>query len=310
MSLLRHLPRIAALLVAVLTAGVALTWALDHVIPWPYSNYLAVIMVGLIATEIFKRQPRQRALRAFRIYLHVRARGADESAARERLLSRLYRDQEVRRKVAREIEPRWTGPSEKERVVGGVAALLEREGRRLAPDELPRAYDRERDRFSIPGWEALPSEFVDAVRGPLTDHEWQQLQGLVERYALFKQKFFRSPTSLAQEPAAGVTDFARLLHSMGNHLGKDEPGDGERAYRVSLRLRPQDNLAHAGLALLLERTGRTREAAREAGVALDVLDAYARRAADSVPTAEDIWPFKSPEALRKELQRAAGTEPR
>ena len=112
--------------------------------------------------------------------------------------------------------------------------------------------------------------------------------------------------SLLREGAAmlkaAVADFARLLQSAGNRIGKDAPGDAERAYRLSLRLRPDRNLAHAGLALLLDQTGRAGEAAREAALALGVLDDYAQVAGQGPAPAEDIWPFRSPVELRAKLE--------
>ena len=80
-------------------------------------------------------------------------------------------------------------------------------------------------------------------------------------------------------------------------------GDAERAYRLSLRMRPEGNLAHAGLALLLASTGRDAEAGREAKTALEVLDSYARDASARTPSTEDISPFKSPTSLREALTR-------
>jgi hypothetical protein len=74
--------------------------------------------------------------------------------------------------------------------------------------------------------------------------------------------------------------------------------------RLSLRLRPDDNLAHARLALLLDRTGRNREAAGEARTALTVLDGYTRQAARDPPV-EGISPFRSPIKLREALERVA-----
>ena len=53
----------------------------------------------------------------------------------------------------------------------------------------------------------------------------------------------------------------------------------------------------------MAETGRTREAAREAELALGVLDALARRASERAPTTEDIHPFKSPARLREALER-------
>jgi len=127
-----------------------------------------------------------------------------------------------------------------------------------------------------------------------------QLDALAERYRLFHQRFFRQPSALAIDPGVSIIDFARLLASVANHTAKEAPGDAERAYRLSLKLRPDENLAHGGLALLLAETGRTREAAREAALALGVLDAFAQRARDR---AEDIYPFKSPVRLREALER-------
>jgi hypothetical protein len=288
----------------VLVVVVALTWALEHVMPAPYSGYLAAVVVGLIVIQVVKRQPGQRARRAFRIYLKARWRGVDEAAARQRLIARFA----AAPAAGREVEAAWTGPSERDRVLSGVAVLLDRAAAALGPGGLRSAYDRERDRFPIPGWEALPPEFVDEIRGRLGDQEREQLDALVTTYRIFEQRFFRSPSSLAADTGASRVDFARLLHSLGNRVGPDEPGSAERAYRLSLRLRPEDNLAHAGLALLLERTGRTREAATEARTALAVLDAYARRPHDAPAPVEDISPFKAVASLRSELERVAGTD--
>jgi hypothetical protein len=300
----RRLARLLGVGVVVFAAVVALTWALEHVVPAPYSGYLAAVVIGLVVIQIVKRQPLQRARRAFRIYLKARSRGADEAAARARLIARLAPAQSGRR----DVDAAWTGPSERDRVLAGVAALLDRAATALGPDGLRAAHDRERDRFPIPGWEALPPEFVGEVRGRLGDHERGQLDALVATYRILDQRFFRNPSSLAVDSAASAVDFARLLHSLGNRVGQENPGDAERAYRLSLRLRPEQNLAHAGLALLLERTGRTREGASEARVALGVLDDYARRPDDAPAPVEDISPFKAVTSLRNELERLAGVE--
>jgi hypothetical protein len=283
---------------------VALTWLLERLVPPPYSGFLAVSLVGLVATEILRRQPRQRALRMFYVYLRARERGADELAARVRLLERFCPDPARRLRVAAEVEARWVGPSERDRAIEGVTALLAHERRPADPETTGGAYDRARDRFAIPGWEALPEEFVSELRQRLDAREWSQLDTLARKYRFFQQRFFRNPTALRADPAASATDFARLLHSAGNRLAKEESGDAERAYRLSLRLRPDGNLAHAGLALLLADTGRTREAGREAEIGLAVLEVYAAAAAERRdPTPEDISPFRSPAALREALER-------
>ncbi|HWC04742.1 MAG TPA: hypothetical protein VHF87_18480 [Methylomirabilota bacterium] len=307
MSFARRLLRIAALAFAFAAVVAGLTWALERVMPPSFSGFLALVLVGLAVTEFLKRQPRQRALRMFRLYLHARERGADEPSARARLLARLCRDPEQRQRLEREIEAAWTGASEKERAVGGIALLLAREKRPIEPALLSDPYDRARDQFTIGGWDALPLEFTQAIRSQLERSELQRLDELVERHRLFQQKFFKRPTSLGLDPARGVVEFARLLQSLGNHLAHETPGDAERAYRLSLRLRPDENLAHAGLALLLDRTGRTREAGQEAKIGLEVLDGYAARAAERNPTTEDISPFRSPASLREALERVAAS---
>jgi hypothetical protein len=286
-------------------AVVALTWTLEHVMPPPYSGYLALVVVAFVVTELIRRQPGQRAERMFRLYCRARERGADEVAARQRLVRRLYRSGHGYQHVTPGVEVAWTGATEKDRVSAGVALLLAREGKTLDLATLGAAWDRVRDRFTIPGWEALPREFVDSLRGRLDVEALGQLSALIEKYGLFRQRFFRQPSALGVDPAASVVDFTRLLTSLANHAERDEPGDAERAYRISLRLRPEANLAHAGLSLLLEKTGRSREAAREARVALDVLDAYAREAGVRSPTTEDIYPFKTPVSLREALSRLA-----
>jgi hypothetical protein len=286
-------------------AVVALTWAIEHVVPPPFSLLLALVLVGLAVTQLIKRQPAERAGRMFRLYFRARERGADERTARERLVGRLHRDTAVRERLARAIETRWTGPAEKDRAMAGIGYLLAHEGRSLSGDLLAAAHDRARDRFTIPGWEALPVEFVTAVRARLDPPQMEQLDRLAEDYRLFHQRFFRAPASLAVDPAGSVADFARLLASLGNRLRADHPGDAERAYRLSLRLRADENLAHAGLALVLEQTGRTREAAGEARAALGVLDALAAGAATRTPRTEDISPFATPKSLREALERVA-----
>jgi hypothetical protein len=290
-------------------AVVIVTWLLEQAIPPPYSGYLALVVVGLVAIQILKSRPLQRAERLFRLYLRARARGASEAEARARLLARLHRRGEARGRADADLGPSWTGRSERERAIGGVGALLARQGVRIDTSTLALAWNRSRDRFTIPGWEAQPPEFVDAIRGRLEEREQRQLDALVEEYRLFQQRFFRAPSALAADPGAGVEDFARLLGSLGNRVATDRPGDAERAYRLSLRLRPERSLAHAGLALLLARTGRTREAAREARAALDVLDDFARRAGAEAPATEDIFPFRSPLKLREALERVAGGGP-
>lgn len=297
--------RLVGLAALGLAAVVGLTWALEHVIPAPFSGFLALAVVGVAGTEIVKRQPRHRAERMLRIYLHARERGADEADARRQLMAKLHAAPATRQLVAAAVEAKWTGESEKARVVAGVAALLDGEGRRLAEDAVGAVYDRTRDRFKIPGWEALPAEFVTGLRSRLDERALADLDRLTRTYRLFEQKFFGSPSSLGADPPAAIADFARLLTSVGNRIAKDHPGDAERAYRLSLSLRPEPNLAHAGLAILLADTGRSREAEREARLALDVLDAHARRTGDDPPAVEDIFPFRSPAKLREALERLA-----
>jgi hypothetical protein len=298
----RALARGIAVGLALLAAVVAVTWVLEQVMPPPYSGYSALVIVGLVAVQLYKRQPFQRAQRLFRIYLAARAGGASESEARGQLLGRLVAGAELHQ-ATQDVEAAWTGRWEKDRVLGGAGALLARQGVTLEAVTLSAAYNRVRDRFTISGWESLPGEFVDAVLERLDARQRQQLEALTERYRLFQQRFFRNPTSLGADPAASLEDFARLLHSAGNRLTKDEPGDAERAYRLSLCLRPERNLAHAGLALLLKQTGRTREAGEEARKALTVLDEYARHAPDGAATTEDISPFRSAVKLREALER-------
>jgi hypothetical protein len=306
-SFARRLLRIAALAFAFAAVVAGLTWVLERVMPPPYSGLMALILVGLAVTEVVKRQPRQRALRIFRLYLRARERGADEATARARLLGRLVRDPDRRQSLARAMDAGWTGASEKDRVLGGFAPLLARAGRALDAASLADAYDQARDQFTIGGWDALPPEFTRAVRGSFEGSDLQELDALVERHRLFQQKFFKRPSSLGVDPGRSTTDFARLLHSLGNHLAKDVADDAERAYRLSIRLRPDENLAHAGLALLLARTGRTGEAGQEAKVGLQVLDGYAARASERAATTEDISPFRSPAALREALERVAAS---
>jgi hypothetical protein len=298
-----RLARILSVAAAGALAVVLLTWVLEHLMPAPFSGYFALVVMGLVATELIRRQPRHRAERMFRLYCRARERGADESAARQRVLRRLCRSAMARGRLGPRVEAAWTGATEKDRVIAGVAVLLTGEGKTLDPAALASAWDRVRDRFTIPGWEALPKEFVESLRARLPAGDLSQLDALAERYRLFHQRFFRQPSALAVDPAASVVDFARLLASVANHTAKEAPGDAERAYRLSLKLRPAENLAHAGLALLLAETGRTREAAREAALALGVLDAFAQRASDRAPATEDIYPFKSPAPLREALER-------
>ncbi len=298
MSALPRRARWLVLVLAGIAAVVILTWLLEHAIPPPFSGYLAVVLVGLAAIQLYKRRPRQQAFALFHAYLKARARGADEAAARARLLARAG-GSEAGAGTA------WEGPSEKARVVGAVGRLLGARGQVLDEDALGREYDRARDRFMIPGWEALPPEFVEAVLGRLDEDERRRLDALIDRYRLFQQRFFQNASSLAADPAASRRDFARLLASLGNRIRKEAPGDAERAYRLSLRLSPDRNLAHAGLALLLDQTGRARDARQEARIALEVLDDYARQAAQEPPSMEDIYPFRTPPALREALGRVA-----
>lgn len=292
--------RILGIALAGAVGVVALTWVLEHVMTPPYSGYLALCLVGLAVTTILKRRPAERAARWLRIYFRARTRG-DEATARERLLARVQGSSQLRHQV----EAAWQGESEKARVLAGVSALLTGGGQRLESAALNATYDRVRDSFTITGWSALPGEFVREVWSRLGDRDRQQLDALADKHRLFQQRFFQRPSSLGADPEASVQDLARLLASVGNHIGKDEPGDAERAYRLSIRLRPHENLAHAGLALLLEQTGRSGDAAIEARTALQVLDAFASRSSERAPTTEDIYPFKSATSLRDALQRVS-----
>ncbi|HEX7786782.1 MAG TPA: hypothetical protein VF653_11235 [Methylomirabilota bacterium] len=285
--------RLALIALGAVGAVLALGWVLGHVMPPPYSGYLAFVVVGFVATQLYKRRPAERARRLFRVYLRARQRGADEEGARRQLVERGHDG----------TAPVWAGASERDRLIAAVAALLAGRGVTLERPALATAFERERDRFTIPGWTLLPPGFVEAVRGPLDERERGHLDTLMERYAVFRQRFFARPSTLGVDPGASVVDFARLLHSMGNRLTAEHGGDAERAYRLSLRMRPEGNLAHAGLALLLASTGRDAEAGREAKTALEVLDSYARDASARTPSTEDISPFKSPTSLREALTR-------
>jgi hypothetical protein len=298
-----RLLRPALLVAAGIAAVIVVTWGLEHVVPPPYSGYLALVVVGLVATEIVKRQPRQRARRMFRLYLGARKRGADEASARAQLVSRLHRRAARRQRAAGTLSAGWVGDWEHERALSGITRLLTDEGKHLDAASLEAAWNVERDRVTILGWGALPRAFVEELRRRLDEQERERLDRLVEQYALLSQRFFNRVSALTEDPAAGVADFARLLQSVGNRIAKDAPGDAERAYQLSLRLRPERNLAHAGLALLLDQTGRTRDAIREAALALQVLDDYAHAAAQEAPATEDIWPFRSPVKLREALER-------
>jgi len=166
------------------TAVVALTWALEHVMPAPYSGYLALVVVGFVVTELIRRRPPQRAERMFRLYCRARERGVDEVRARERLLGRLHRGAKGRQRIRSQVEAAWVGATEKDRVSAAVAVLLAAEGRTLDPAALAGAWDRTRDRFTIPGWEALPREFVESLRSRLPasecvgDQQWQRDGGI------------------------------------------------------------------------------------------------------------------------------------
>jgi hypothetical protein len=296
--------RILGIALAGAAAVVALTWVLQRVMPPPYSGYLALSIVGLTVTTILKRRPAERAARWFRRYYRARARG-DERMARERLLAPLRRRPQLRA----EIEAAWRGTSEEERVLAGVRALLAACGQSIEPPAFRAAYDGVRDRFPVTSWSMLPDAFVREVRRCLEERDQHHLDALTDKYRLFQQRFFRRPSSLGADPGSGVQEFARLLASLGNHIAKDEPGDAERAYRLSLRLHPDENLAHAGLALLFERTGRNRDALIEAHEGLQVLDTFAARASERPPSTEDIYPFTSPKSLREALLRVTGGSP-
>jgi hypothetical protein len=305
MTTLLRVVRPALHVLAGLIAVIALGWALGHLMPPPFSGYLALILVALAAIQLYKSRPEQHAARFFRLYLRARERGAGEEEARRLLLTCGGSPRAGRAAIGR-AEAAWVGSSERDRLVAEVGILLEHRGRAIEPAALAAAYDRERDRFTIPGWALLPTEFVQEMLGRLDGPERRQLDALMERYSMFKQRFFSRPSSLGVDPAAAASDFARLLHSMGNRLLKEQPGDAERAYRLSLRLRPVRNLAHAGLALLLAETGRGAEASREAQAALEVLEEYAQRAAETqMPSTEDISPFRSPVSLRQALEQIA-----
>jgi hypothetical protein len=309
MTTFLRLARPTLLALGGLIAVVVLGWALGHLMPPPFSGYLALILVALTATQIYKSRPAQRAGQLFRFYLRAREHGAGEDEARRRLLAR-HHDRGGRPAGAGDVEAAWVGPSERDRLVAGVGALLANRGSMIDPALLAAAYGRERDRLTIPGWALLPPEFVQEVRGRLAERERSQLDALMDRYVVFKQRFFTRPSLLGADPGASATDFARLLHSMGNRLAKEQPGDAERAYRLSLRVRPERNLAHAGLALLLADTGRDDEASRQARTALQVLDAYAQHTAEAqTPSTEDISPFRSPLSLRQALERLLAPDP-
>jgi hypothetical protein len=309
MATLLRLARPALLVLGGLTAVVALGWTLGYLMPPPFSGYLALVVVALLATQVYKSRPPQRAGQLFRLYLRARERGSGEEDARRQFLARL-RHPDPPGDTAGEVDAAWAGSSEGDRLVAGVGALLARRGSPIDRAVLATVYGRERDRFTIPGWTLLPAAFVREVLGRLDERERRQLDALMERYGVFKQRFFARPSSLDADPGAAATDFGRLLHSMGNRLAKEQPDDAERAYRLSLRVRPEGNLAHGGLALLLAGSGRVAEARQEAGTALEVLDGYARRAADTErPSTEDISPFRAPDGLRRALEQLLAPGP-
>lgn len=120
-------------------------------------------------------------------------------------------------------------------------------------------------------WGDLPSPFVVALKSRL-GQEFAQLDHLVRRFSIFRQRLFRSRAFREAPVEEQIASLAILLGSLGNQEAQLKRLDvAEWALYLSLRLKEDGNPAHLGLANLLYIRGDLVGARRHAIRGLDAI---------------------------------------
>ncbi len=141
-------------------------------------------------------------------------------------------------------------------------------------------------------WNKLPTTVVAEIKRRLGDDGFYKLDALALKYNIFKQRFFEGMDSLKGDIVLYVEMFGHFLSSMGNQLAEHgHMADAELAFRLSIKLKPDQNPSHASLAFLLFKDRRYHEAAQQARAALAVLEEFDRQVAElETPPPEDVVP--------------------
>ena len=159
----------------------------------------------------------------------------------------------------------------------------------LIPRILRRKYQVLKEEASTKGWEHFPGKFVQGLKAILGEGKFDCLTLLAEKYRLFDQDFFAHPetfTDIGNEITA--LEIACLLTSMGNDLcGRQILDDAEKAYRITLALRPEHFAARAMLAAICYDSDRLSEARTYAREAITDMNSHAERYKD-IPVPEHI----------------------
>jgi tetratricopeptide (TPR) repeat protein len=127
--------------------------------------------------------------------------------------------------------------------------------------------------FGNKEWAEIPSAFVSAVRDALGDREFAELLKLSRRNALTTEGFFQRAETLGTDLEWELISLAFLLCSLGNALARlHRERDGEQAFQLSLKLKPDHWPASYCLAILYSETGRREQALSCARNALRYVD--------------------------------------
>jgi tetratricopeptide (TPR) repeat protein len=106
------------------------------------------------------------------------------------------------------------------------------------------------------GWNQYPSEFISVIKERLGD-EFAKLSRLAQKYRLFEQPFFKRPSNEFQGAEFQADLLGFLVGSLGNQLAMHEMfEDAETAFKLSLKLKSEDNPTHMSLANLYLMQGK------------------------------------------------------
>ena len=126
--------------------------------------------------------------------------------------------------------------------------------------------------FRCRGWDAVPSALNAEIRARLGPR-FAILDRIAKRHNLLKQRLLHRAEFKEAPLDKQLALFAGLLTITGNRIARrgDSPGDAEAAYHCSLRLMPERNPAHVGLANLYFWGSDVERAETHAVVALEVV---------------------------------------
>ena len=138
-------------------------------------------------------------------------------------------------------------------------------------------------------WESLPTSFVQELKNRLGLEKFKTLDMVAKKYEIFEQALFKNPEIFEEENfesdknlvfdgSSRFDIFAGFLNSLGRQLiNQGYTNDGEIVLSLSIDVMPQNNIAHVLRAILYSQNKQTKEAKKEARIALKVIEALERR---------------------------------